>query len=114
MIPKFQLSMHDVRPSNQKRVRSPNKANVEIYQTPKPLEKRMKAEGVIRKIPRDLEDCVMELNSYGATSQTFSGQGMKSPVSDLAQVKDALEETSLTNEIVELLQSVTLQLMSER
>ena len=58
----------------------------------------MKAEGVIRKIPCDLEDSVMELNSYGATSQTFSGQEMESHVSDLTQV--SLEETSLTNEIV--------------
>ena len=79
MLPKFQLSIHDVRPSNQKRVRSPNKANVGIYQTPKPLEKRMKAEGAIRKIPCDLDDSVMELNSYGAMSQTFSGQEMESP-----------------------------------
>ena len=100
MLPKFQLSIHDVRPSNQKRVRSPNKANVGIYQTPKALEKRMKAEGAIRKIPCDLDDSVMELNSYGAMNQTFSEQEMESPVSNLAQVKVSLEETSLTNEIV--------------
>ena len=60
----------------------------------------MKTESVIRKIPCDLEDSVMHLNSYGATSQTFSEQEMESPVSDLAQVKVSLEETSLTNEIV--------------
>ena len=100
MLPKFQLSIHDVRPSNQKRVRSPNKANVGINETPKPLEKRMKAEGAIRKIPCDLDDSVMELNSYGATSQTFSGQEMESPATSLAQVKVSVEETSLTNEIV--------------
>ena len=63
----------------------------------------MKAEGVIRKIPCDLEDSMMELNSYGATSHTFIRQEMESPVSDLAQVKVSPEQTSFTNKTAELL-----------
>ena len=42
MLPKYHVRMHDVRPSNFKMNRSRSKANVSIYQTPKPAEKRFR------------------------------------------------------------------------
>ena len=44
MLPKYHVRMHHIRPSNPKRNRSPNKTNVSISQTPKPVEKKVTAE----------------------------------------------------------------------
>ena len=55
MIPKFQLSIYDVRPSNQKRVRSPDKANIGIPNT-NAIGKAYEGRESYQEIPCDLDD----------------------------------------------------------